>query len=327
MSVSLQSARKNLYRNPVIDRDFPDPFVIRAPDGRFYAYATQYLGSDIVANIPGAYSTDLVHWELLPDTMPIKPTWASNTRDFWAPHVLGDGGVYYLYFSAALDSGEGMAVGVATATDPGGPFIDSGQPLIGGTSFENIDPMAFDDPQTGKQLLYWGSGHKAIKVRELAGDRLHFAPGSISYEILHPSPDIPHENLIEGTFVIFRDGYYYLFYSGDDCWKYSTYAVMVARSTDAFGPFEKLAAVTGEADSVILRHSDRWHAPGQNSIIADCAGTDWMIYHAVDPQMPFTPGTKVWRRPMLMDRLTYVDGWPRIQGGMPSAEQQEGPVV
>jgi arabinan endo-1,5-alpha-L-arabinosidase len=43
---------------------------------------------------------------------------------------------------------------------------------VGGPSFEHIDPMAFDDPQTGKKLLYWGSGFRPIKVRELAKDRL-----------------------------------------------------------------------------------------------------------------------------------------------------------
>ena len=29
------------YVNPVIDADFPDPTVIRTPDGLYYGYATQ----------------------------------------------------------------------------------------------------------------------------------------------------------------------------------------------------------------------------------------------------------------------------------------------
>ena len=316
-----------LYRNPVIDRDFPDPSVIRASDGYYYGYATQYLSDELTENVPGARSKDLIHWELLGDTMPIKPTWASGTQDFWAPHVLEDGGIYYLYYSAAQDSSGGMAIGVATATDPEGPFEDSGQPLISGTSFEHIDPMAFDDPQPGKKLLYWGSGFQPIKVRELAEDRLQFAPGSCVQEILHPSSEIPFENLIEGPFVIVRNGYYYLFYSGDNCWTGSTYAVMVARATNAFGPFEKMAEVTGKADSTILRYSDHWHAPGQNSIITDRAGTDWLVYHAVDSKMLCNPGTDVWRRPMLVDKIMYIDGWPHIQGAIPSHEEQDGPTV
>ena len=29
------------YANPVLDADFPDPAILRAPDGFYYAYATQ----------------------------------------------------------------------------------------------------------------------------------------------------------------------------------------------------------------------------------------------------------------------------------------------
>ena len=32
-----------LYANPVLDRDFPDPAVLRASDGSWYAYATQTI--------------------------------------------------------------------------------------------------------------------------------------------------------------------------------------------------------------------------------------------------------------------------------------------
>ena len=52
-----------------------------------------------------------------------------------------------------------------------------GMPLLLGMGFEYIDPMAFDDPVTGKQFLYWGSGFQPIKVQELGDDRMSFAPG------------------------------------------------------------------------------------------------------------------------------------------------------
>src|SRR5438270_4451386 len=29
------------YANPVLDADFPDPMILRAPDGAYYGYATQ----------------------------------------------------------------------------------------------------------------------------------------------------------------------------------------------------------------------------------------------------------------------------------------------
>ena len=84
------------YANPVLDRDFPDPAVIRASDGYYYAYATQTTFEGASLNIQVARSPDLVRWEHLGDALPVKPSWASRTQDFWAPDVAEHGGRYYL---------------------------------------------------------------------------------------------------------------------------------------------------------------------------------------------------------------------------------------
>ena len=73
------------YVNPVIDRDFPDPAVLRAPDGWFYAYATQSESNGRMLNIQVARSRDLVQWALLGDALPGKPRWAATRQEFWAP--------------------------------------------------------------------------------------------------------------------------------------------------------------------------------------------------------------------------------------------------
>src|ERR1044071_7597317 len=61
------------YVNPVLDSDFPDPAVILAPDGYYYAYATQTLRDDRWINIQVARSSDLIHWEQLGDALTQKP--------------------------------------------------------------------------------------------------------------------------------------------------------------------------------------------------------------------------------------------------------------
>jgi arabinan endo-1,5-alpha-L-arabinosidase len=319
------------YVNPVLNADFPDPTVIKAPDGYYYGYATQTKREGKWVNIQLARSADLVHWQSLGDALPAKPSWASSTQDFWAPDVVRDGARYVMYYSAKPDTSDqrhGLCLGVATAGSPLGPFVDMGHPLECGSGFVNIDPMAFDDAATGKRLLYWGSGFEPIKVQELARDRMSFAPGSSPRALVWPSPNRSgFPVLVEGSWVIRHGGYYYLFYSGDNCCgPKANYAVMVARSRSATGPFQTLEQATGRALSIILEKRGHWIAPGHNSVVTDRAGQDWIVYHAVDARRPRENATDEvnTRRVMLIDRMQWANGWPVIDG--PSETPQAAPV-
>ena len=332
------------YANPVWDADFPDPTVIHARDGYYYAYGTETRRAGKVLNIQVARSPDLVHWTLLGDALPVKPSWARTTDSFWAPHVSEVGGRYYLYFSAkpdnavgSKDPGAGLCLATATASAPAGPFVPTNEPLQCGPSFVNIDPMQFDDPATGQRLLYWGSGFGPLKVRALAPDRLHFAPGSQAQDLLFPDSSRRADNyqkLVEGSWVVLRHGWYYLFYSGDNCCgDQAHYAVQVARARRATGPFETRAQATGQLGSAILVRNDRWLAPGHSSVVTDAAGHDWLAYHAISVRkQTFVAVNKEQedsRRVMLLDRLEYVDGWPRVvpNHGTPSVGAVPAPVV
>lgn len=319
------------YANPVIDADFPDPTVIKAGDGSYYAYGTQSERAGKMVNIQVARSSDLVHWSYLGDALPRKPDWASTTQDFWAPHVQRVGIRYLMYFSARpnnADDRHGLCLAVASAPTPAGPFVDMGHPLLCGTSFVNIDPMAFDDPATGKHLLYWGSGFQPIKVQELGPDRMSFAAGSTPVDLVSPNPaKDAFPVLVEGSWVIRRHGFYYLFYSGDNCCgPKAHYAVMIARSRSATGPFETLEQATGKPHSIILEQRGHWIAPGHNSVVTDAARHDWIAYHAVDSRKPREKATDELntRRVMLIDRIRWVNCWPVIDG--PSATPKSAPA-
>ena len=320
------------YSNPVFDTDFPDPMILHAPDGWYYGYATQTIVAGRTLNIQVARSRDLIHWTRLGDALPVKPEWACHTQCFWGPHVLAADGRYYLYYSASPDAGDGLCLAVAVAAAPAGPFVDSGAPLRCGPGFANIDPMAFDDPATGQRLLYWGSGFGPIYVQPLAPDRVHFQPGTEPLPLLYPHGTRGYERLIEAAYVVARDGYYYLFYSGDNCCGDNAhYAVLVARSENATGPFEPRAVALGTPDSAVLQRSARWDAPGHNSVIRDAAGDDWIVYHAIDRNRrcldETIAGDRAVRRILLIDRLVYQKGWPMVAGGIPSATEQAGPVL
>lgn len=87
-----------------IDADFPDPAVTRADDGFYYAYVTQGRIGGATVNVQIARSRDLRTWEHLGDALPVKPAWAGQTQDFWAPHVVRQGQGYALYYSAKPDT-------------------------------------------------------------------------------------------------------------------------------------------------------------------------------------------------------------------------------
>ena len=320
------------YANPVFNADFPDPTVIRASDGFYYAYATQTERDGKRINMQAARSRDLVSWDYIGEVLPAKPVWASQTWEFFAPHVFEDGNRYILYYSAKPDAAlkddkKGLCLAIATGPSPAGPFVDMGKPLKCGQGFVNIDPMIFDDPATGKRLYYWGSGFEPIRVQELGPDNISFAPGSRPTDLVWPNPKKDtFPVLVEGPWVIRRGDFYYMFYSGDNCCgPKANYAVMVARSRSATGPFETLEHANGTPHSIILAKAGHWFAPGHNSIVTDTAGQDWIVYHAVDTRRPREKASDDvnTRRVMLIDRIEWRDGWPYVAG--PTATVQPAP--
>lgn len=321
------------YQNPVLDEDFPDPAVIRAKDGYYYAYATQTLRDGQWINVQVARSLDLVHWQHLGDALPEKPGWAHETQDVWAPFVIADGERYLMYYSATHDAcndpHRGHCLAVATSDCPAGPFVDMGVPLLLGVGFEYIDPMVFVDPASGKWLLYWGSGFQPIRVQELGEDRMSFAPYSAPIDLIWPNPvKGAFPRLVEAAWVIQRGDFYYLFYSGDNCCgPDAEYGVMIARSRSPTGPFETLEEARGTPHSLMLFKSERWLAPGHNSIVTDAAGESWIVYHAIDVNCPRQRQEDEInsRRILLIDKIYWRDDWPHV--GTPSDGTQAAPIT
>ncbi|GJG85697.1 arabinan endo-1,5-alpha-L-arabinosidase [Gemmatimonadetes bacterium T265] len=323
------------YVNPVLNADFPDPGVVKASDGSYYAYATQTTG----IHIQLSHSTDLVTWSTPGEALPVRPTWASQSQNFWAPDVaLRENNTYVMYFSAEVDPdkrpspGDDFCVGMATATNPGGPFTDVGHPVVCGSGATTIDPQGFDDPQTGKRYLFWGSDFAPIQVQELsATDRSTFAAGTAPAPVVSPRAGQPYENLVEGAWMTYHAPYYYLFYSGGNCcvqFGPVAYAVMVARAPSPTGPFEFLRTSANGPTTPVLAASASWIGPGHNAVVM-AGGADWMLYHAIDVTHPTLPGGNVSRRALLLDKITYqANGWPVVgPAGMPTNTPQTRPTV
>ena len=292
----------------VLDRDFPDPTVIRVR-GMYYAYATQASNNGKMVNIQVASSADHIHWDYHGDVLPQKPKWASNTQGFWAPEVFFDAKLnkFVMFFSADPNELIGKWMGVAYADNPLGPFIDKGEPLMKGPDFRCIDPKAIIDPKTGKHLLYWGSDFQPLRVQEMTEDWSSLKPGSTPTAVVYPAKDKNYSNLVEGSWVDYDNGTYYLYYSGDNCCgDHANYAVMIAKSTDAFGPFVRLGESNQSLNSTILVKDSVYTAPGHNSVFQDEKGNRFIAYHAIERAHPEKG------RVMCINPISYVNGWPVV---------------
>lgn len=297
-----EPAQSSIYTNPVYRHNAPDPSVIRADDGTFYAFTTQSLYGDSKVNLPILQSADLVEWSLVGDALPTLPEWAltGEDADTWAPHVLRHSGKYYLYFSARSARTRTMGIGVATAEQLEGPWTAKQKPLITGPRYTTIDPFV-RRTKTGKLFMYWGSAGEPLRIQQLAvnGFSLVGEPTSV----LFPSGRA-YESLVEAPWIVRRNGYFYLFYSGDRCcYAQAHYAVLVARSRMKEGPFKRYRG------NPIVAANNSFTAPGHISTIADAAGGCWMLYHAMDA------AEESGLRYLMLDRIRWRNGWPRINDG------------
>lgn len=303
-----------MFRNPVIDADFPDPFVLAA-DGRYYAYAT----TDTAQNLQLARSDDLVHWEMLDDPLPKLPAWSSG--DTWAPEVRKTSAGYVLYYTAhdgeikRPDSAGSQCVTRAVGPSPEGPFIDDSQkPLVcqadlGGS----IDATTFADRDGSAWLIWKNDGNccglpTRFYMQKLSADGLKLTGPVTDLGVVN---DEPWEGaLIEAPTLIERDGTYYLFYSANG---YDTafYAVGYATSSKLTGPY------VDAPENPILRAFDesdgtQARGPGHQSIVEDADGDLWMTYHAWDDDA--VGYGNLGKRSVWIDRLTIKDGKATVSG-------------
>jgi len=313
---------------------FADPSIIQGRDGYWYAYATS---DPLVANGPFglmhmARTKDFSSWEYLGTVFSdqTKPAWAAPGSFFWAPDIRYFDGHYVMYFTVTdtnANAGGDPAIGVATAPTPAGPWTATDGPVVtpkpdgNGGFYGTIDP-AMLTAADGKRYLYYGGFYGGISVTELSADGMHAVGEATQVTI---------GDRYEGSYVVYRDGWYYFMGSSMNCCAGPTtgYSVFAGRSRSPRGPFVDAdgAALTDSrvgGTTVITQNGNKWIGPGHHAFITDVAGQDHIVYHAIDRGTPWlTNPFGINRRPMLIDRIDWVDGWPRTLAGLGPSE---GPV-
>lgn len=300
------SAEMKTYTNPVIDRDAPDPTVIRGKDGAFYAYATWRD-----SNVPVYKSTDMINWEYVGGAFEKGqvPMYVKGGA-IWAPDINYIEGKYVLYFSMSTWGGEWEAcIGRAVSDSPTGPFRND-KMLIRSREIgvqNSIDPVVFQED--GRKFLAWGS-FSGIYLTELTEDGLDIIDKRDIMRIAGSA--------YEGTYIHKHKGYYYLFASVGSCCagEKSTYQTVVGRSKSLYGPYvdKQGRKMLDNHHEVLLSGNDRVKGPGHDSqIITDDKGQDWMYYHGYDMS-----SIKAGRK-MFLEQVRWVDGWPVLgEDGHPS---------
>lgn len=322
LSLSLGQDRPS-YTNPVVTPVAADPDVVRAPDGTFYLYATQDDWGDGNGShlVPIFRSSDLVRWEYAKDAFTLPPSWKQGGGFLWAPDISYRGGTYYLYYSSSVWDDPNPCIGMATAQSPTGPFQDLGRPVFCSEDIgvaNSIDPFVFNDPQV--RTLFWGSFNGIYAVR-LSPDGTRAVGEKVEVA----------DSRFEGTYVYKKNGYYYLFVSSGSCCNgaESSYTLWVGRSKNLLGPYldQQGLDLRAGGGTMVLYRNEHWVGPGHNTVIADDAGNDWTLYHAIPPDNPRLPSGAN-RRPALLDRLEWKDGWPVVNSGNgPSWTPQPAPSI
>jgi arabinan endo-1,5-alpha-L-arabinosidase len=312
-----------------------DPSIIHADqpgDSYWYIYCTTDPLNDNDKDpngnfnfhlIPMLRSYDLVNWTYMGDAFSAKPSWVAPNAGLWAPDIRHFNGQYYLYFTASDTSlpGGGSAIGVATSASPLGPWVDSGAPVVEpheapccpGSRRWVYDPDVVE--AGGQKYIFYGSYFGGISARMLSPDGLHSNPAT--------QVQITIANRYEGTYVVYHDGYYYLFASATDCCRgpLTGYSVFVGRSPIVLGPYvdkEGASLLEGRVGGTVALslNGNEWVGTGHNAVFQDFDGQWWTVYHAVNRFDPYFDGAVGFtKRPVLMDALDWVEGWPTARGG------------
>jgi len=298
-----------LYQNPVLAGDHPDPSIIRVGKDYWASCTTSAWGPMFLL----LHSTDLVNREQTGAVLPHRPDWAVG--DFWAPEISEYNGKFFVYYVGREKNGR-LAVAVATADKPGGPYTDHG-PIIAQDD-GSIDPAPVIDTD-GKRYLVWKEdGNSRGRITPIWAQRLSEDGTKLidePHELIHN--DVPwEENLVEGPYILRRNDWFYLFYSGSGCCgEGCRYALGVARSHTLFGPWEK------NPKNPILAGNKIWKCPGHGSVVQDEQGRYFFLYHAY----PTTGSVYIGREGMLDEIKFGADDWPTINDGAGPSIQAPSP--
>ncbi|CAI4213482.1 unnamed protein product [Parascedosporium putredinis] len=289
----------------------PRPSVIRrTSDGTYFRFET---GSRIgIWKAPDLTGPWVYQGAVLPNGSRInKP----GRDDLWAPDVREINGRYVLYYTVSTFGSQNSAIGYATsATMEAGSWADGGT-----TGVESSTGMAYNAidaalVQVGSSYLmnfgsFWGDIYQV--PMNAAATAIAGTPYQIAY-------DPAGAHAVEGAFMHYRAGMYYLFFSAGTCCGYNDnkpapgaeYRILVCASASATGPFvdRQGRSCRNGGGTVVLESHDHVYGPGGQGVFADPKRGTILYYHYANTNIGLADSQYQFG----WNVLSWSGGWPSV---------------
>ena len=264
-------------QNPIVQTWFTTDPAPMVHDGTMYVYTGHDEdGADFFwMQEWRVYSTkDMVNWTDHGSPLALESfSWADDRA--WASQCVERDGKFFWYICAHSKISKGMAIGVAVANSPTGPFRDAlGKPLFENGSWDHIDPTVFIDDD-GQAWLMWGNPR--VYYLKLNRDMISYE-GEVGMlpmtEEAFGSPVMNErvkgkqykDSYVEGPWLTKRNGTYQLLYAAGGVPEHISYST----AKNVLGPWTYAGEIMPLSDT----NSFTNHCG-----VADYKGHSYFFYH------------------------------------------------
>ncbi|MGA7219966.1 MAG: arabinan endo-1,5-alpha-L-arabinosidase [Candidatus Sulfotelmatobacter sp.] len=296
-----------------------DPSVMRQGN-TYYVFGTDADGPAVNGSLPIMCSSDSIAWSSCGYVFAAIPSWVTaqvpGVIGLWAPDISYFNGLYHVYYAGSTFASNTSVIGLATnatldQTDPSYQWVDQGEVLgsVSTDDFNAIDPNILVDTDGGVWLDY-GSYWSGIKQRQIDPATGFLLASNSTVNSLAFRPNVEYDP-VEGTSLVHKGSYYYLFASFDNCCAadpyQDTYNIVVGRGTSANGPFTDMNGtdmMQGGGTQLLAGNGITWNGPGGETAYLDSQNGDIIVFHAI--QLP--DGAAY----LFVNSLSWPNDWPQI---------------
>jgi arabinan endo-1,5-alpha-L-arabinosidase len=284
-------------------------------------------GVDVRPGIQIRKSKDLVEWTYvgwvfnsLPAQGSLFITSGGGTpfNSLWAPCIIKVGNEFRLYYSLSCSLPRLSVIGLATATNPQGPWTEKGRVVTSSNDASvqtnAIDPSVVVTP-SGEHWMVYGSGWDGIyslKINPTTG--LAFTSGDKGTRIANRGfTNGNYNGNIEGADIVYNAALnkYYLFIAYD--WLATKYNIRVMRGDNPNGPFYDYNGINANTNvdhgpMIVAPYKFEGHSGYQgtahSTTFNDGAGQYFIAHQA-------RPGSDINFMNLHVRKLFWTpDGWP-----------------